>query len=56
MYGPCKTCIAWLVTEPLELATGFAVAETPPTSVAYTGTHEKSAVIAVSLRIYWLIL
>ena len=56
IYGPCKTCIAWLVTEPEELATGFAVAETPPTSVAYTGTHVESAVIAVSLRIYWLIL
>ena len=37
MYGPCKTCIAWLVTEPEELAIGFAVALTPPTSVACTG-------------------
>ena len=34
MYGPCKTCIAWLVTEPEELAIGFAVADTPPTSAA----------------------
>ena len=32
MYGPCKTCIAWLVTEPELLAIGFAVALTPPTS------------------------
>ena len=34
IYGPCKTCIAWLVTEPEELAIGFAVALTPPTSAA----------------------
>jgi len=34
MYGPCKTCIAWLVTEPEELATGLAVALTPPTVLA----------------------
>ncbi len=34
MYGPCKTCIAWLVTEPEELAIGLAVALTPPTSAA----------------------
>jgi len=39
MYGPCNTCIAWLVTEPEELAMGFAVALTPPTSVAYEGKH-----------------
>ena len=31
MYGPCKTCIAWFVTEPDELAIGLAVADTPPT-------------------------
>jgi len=31
--------MAWLVTEPEELAIGFAVAETPPTSVAYAGVH-----------------
>jgi len=37
MYGPCKTCIAWLVTEPEELAIGLAVALTPPTSAAFTG-------------------
>ena len=34
IYGPCITCIAWLVTEPDELAIGFAVALTPPTSAA----------------------
>ena len=34
MYGPCKTCIAWFVTEPEELAIGFAVADTPPTPCA----------------------
>ena len=37
MYGPCKTCIAWLVTEPEELAIGLAVALTPPTSAACAG-------------------
>ena len=30
--------MAWLVTEPDELATGFAVALTPPTSAAFAGT------------------
>jgi hypothetical protein len=34
MYGPCKTCIAWFVTEPEELAIGLAVALTPPTPCA----------------------
>ena len=34
MYGPCKTCIAWLVTEPELLAIGLAVALTPPTPSA----------------------
>jgi len=33
-YGPCKTCIAWLVTEPELLAIGLAVADTPPTPSA----------------------
>ena len=37
IYGPCKTCIAWLVTEPELLAMGFAVALIPPTS-AYAGS------------------
>ena len=36
-YGPCKTCIAWLVTEPELLAIGLAVALTPPTPSAFTG-------------------
>jgi hypothetical protein len=36
MYGPCKTCIAWFVTEPELLAIGFAVALTPPTPSAST--------------------
>jgi len=31
IYGPCKTWMAWLVTEPELLATGAAVALTPPT-------------------------
>ena len=34
MYGPCKTCIAWFVTEPELLAIGLAVALTPPTLCA----------------------
>ena len=34
MYGPWSTCIAWLVTEPEELAIGLAVALTPPTPCA----------------------
>jgi hypothetical protein len=34
MYGPCKTCIAWLVTEPELFAIGLAVADTPPTPCA----------------------
>ena len=37
MYGPCKTCIAWFVTEPELFAIGFAVALTPPTPCAFTG-------------------
>ena len=41
MYGPCKTCIAWFVTEPELFAIGFAVALTPPTpwfANAFNGT------------------
>ena len=34
MYGPCKTCIAWFVTEPELFAIGLAVADTPPTPCA----------------------
>jgi len=43
-YGPCKTCIAWLVTEPEELAIGLAVALTPPTpsAKAFIGSKELS--------------
>ena len=36
MYGPCKTWMAWFVTLPELLATGLAVAETPPTVSART--------------------
>ena len=43
MYGPCKTCIAWLVTEPELFATGFAVAFTPPTVSAFTGAVTLTA-------------
>ena len=39
MYGPCKTCIAWFVTEPELFAIGLAVALTHPTSAAITGEH-----------------
>ena len=58
IYGPCKTCIAWLVTEPELFATGFAVALTPPTSVAYEGKHEAVDNISdpANLKIYLSIL
>jgi hypothetical protein len=46
IYGPCKTWIAWLVTEPELFAIGFAVADTPPTSAALTGEAIVSAAIA----------
>ena len=48
MYGPCKTCIAWLVTEPEELAIGLAVALTPPTlsAKALIGSKELTLRIA----------
>tara|TARA_Y100001970_G_C14163861_1_gene820131 strand:- start:1293 stop:1424 length:132 start_codon:yes stop_codon:yes gene_type:complete len=39
-----------LVTEPDEFAIGFAVALTPPTSVAYTGV--AVAVVASSRHIF----
>jgi len=41
-YGPCKTCIAWFVTEPELLAIGLAVADTPPTpcAKAFIGSKE----------------
>ena len=43
-YGPCKTCIAWFVTEPELLAIGLAVADTPPTpsAKAFIGSKELS--------------
>ena len=41
MYGPCKTCIAWFVTEPEELAIGLAVADTPPTPCANAPLGDK---------------
>ena len=42
MYGPCKTWMAWLVTEPELLATGLAVALTPPTSEARTAVGSNA--------------
>ena len=45
MYGPCKTWIAWLVTEPLLLAIGLAVALTPPTSVARTAVGKRNGAL-----------
>ena len=42
MYGPCKTCIAWLVTLPEELATGEAVALTPPTVSEKAGAGDNN--------------
>ena len=50
MYGPCKTCIAWLVTEPELLAIGLAVALTPPTSV-FASTGEVILRLATTVRI-----
>ena len=41
MYGPWSTCIAWLVTEPDELAIGLAVALTPPTPCANATLGDK---------------
>jgi hypothetical protein len=43
MYGPCKTWIAWFVTEPELFATGAAVADTPPT-FALAGAATKVAI------------
>ncbi len=47
IYGPCKTCIAWFVTEPEELAIGLAVALTPPTVSAFAGV---AITLAASIR------
>ena len=46
MYGPCNTWIAWFVTLPELLATGAAVALTPPTVSALTGDANSSAITA----------
>ena len=45
MYGPCKTCIAWFVTEPDELAIGLAVADTPPTPCASATLGDRRLLI-----------
>ena len=42
--------MAWFVTEPEELATGFAVAETPPISLANVGDAVPNKQIEISLR------
>jgi hypothetical protein len=49
IYGPCKTCIAWLVTEPEELAMGLAVALIPPTSdaIATVGLNKDSTSVPI---------
>ena len=52
MYGPCKTCIAWFVTEPELLAIGLAVALTPPTSAAFAGV---AMTLVASIRHIFLI-
>jgi len=39
-----------LVTEPEELATGFAVADTPPMSLANVGVAVPNKHIEISLR------
>jgi len=41
--------MAWLVTEPDELATGFAVALTPPTSAAKALRGEKLRQIPLAI-------
>tara|TARA_A100001201_G_scaffold50557_1_gene50327 strand:- start:18 stop:173 length:156 start_codon:yes stop_codon:yes gene_type:complete len=46
IYGPCKTWIAWFVTEPELFAIGLAVADTPPTVSAFTGDENRSAITA----------
>ena len=52
MYGPCKTWIAWFVTEPELLATGEAVALTPPTVSAFTGAAKSKEIIARKYLLY----
>lgn len=36
-YGPCKTCTAWFVTLPVDVAWGFAIAVTGVSPSAYAG-------------------
>jgi hypothetical protein len=50
MYGPCKTWMAWLVTEPELLATGLAVALTPPTSEARTAVGSNDTAFSNTNR------
>jgi hypothetical protein len=50
MYGPCKTWMAWLVTEPELLATGLAVALTPPTSEARTAVGSSAFALSNTNR------
>ena len=48
MYGPWRTWMAWLVTEPELFATGDAVAETPPTVSARTrGVDRKGVTLKI---------
>ena len=55
MYGPCKTCIAWFVTEPELLAIGLAVALTPPTvSARVTGAVASCVRHSTIVGIYLL--
>ena len=44
IYGPCKTWMAWFVTEPELFAIGDAVALTPPTVSALTGDATRAAI------------
>jgi hypothetical protein len=57
IYGPCKTCIAWLVTDPLLFAMGLAVALTPPTvSARRLGINPVIARDIAIVEKYWLCL
>ena len=48
MYGPCNTCIAWFVTEPLLLAIGLAVALTPtPCAKETVGDNNDSTNVLI---------
>ena len=54
MYGPCKTWMAWLVTEPELLATGLAVALTPPMSEARTAVGNKTCALINTASKYFI--